>query len=70
MSKYYLITIALLTAYIGLSMPYTVESVRNHISERVYHWRETQAIIKKNDSRDINLATFQAVRMPELPEVR
>jgi len=70
MTKYYLLTIAILTAYIGLTLPYTTESVRNHVAIRVSEWKETKEIYRKKDSVDINVATFQAVRLPELPEIK
>jgi len=70
MTRYYLITIALLTAYIGITLPYTTESVRNHVAARVAEWEETKQIYRKKDSVDINVATFQAVKMPELPEAK
>jgi len=64
MTRYYLITIAVLTLYIGLTLPYTVESVRNHVAIRVAGWHETKAAYQKQQERDVS--KFVQVAMPHV----
>ncbi len=64
MTKIYLSIIALSWLFIGITLPYTYESIREHIVSEVQSWPEMQASYTQKEQDSMN--EFVAVSLPRI----
>ena len=64
MTKIYLIIIAISWLFIGITAPYTYQSIREHIVSEVQSWPEMQASYTQKEQKEMN--AFMAVSLPSI----